>query len=140
LTPQGILILISFLAGWLGEVVVSNQNIYYLLSSIAQGLATVFVLTVTIRLLIVTSILSSRSKKLDIDRFTRIYPSEFAVYIIFVVTITLSLWLLYRNYMCSVLVKLSLAFAIICFIGIINSAFSFIGVIRDAERTDKIVE
>ena len=130
-----ILIIVSFLVGGFGKMINKNQNIYYLLSSISQGLATVFVLIVTMRLLIVTSILPTENKNTAIDKLIRISPSELTFYVFFVVTIALPLWLLYRNYVCSCLVQLSLAFAIICFIGIINSAFSFIGIIRDVRKS-----
>jgi hypothetical protein len=122
-----LLILILALFDLVGEMKICNQNIHYLLSSISQGLATVFALVVTMPMLITALLARNKdnNKRRVLYSLVEMSPHQVALYVFYVITIVLPLWLLYTNCMCPLLIRLSFASAIICLVAVIGAAYSF---------------
>ena len=105
------------------QIECGSQNIHYLLSSISQGLATVFVLIITIPILLASLVApSGRLKKLLRDE---LLPQHLIFYGFFLLTIVFPLWLLYSDNFPSWLIKIGLTSTTICLYGVIEAALAF---------------
>jgi di/tricarboxylate transporter len=101
-----------------------EENIRYLLSSISQGLASVFALVITISLVLTQFFAKDKeiSKKF-LEREFR--PITILYYIFFIFAIIFPLILLAKDRFEPVYIKLSLGSAVICLYGVIEFALGF---------------
>ncbi|MCZ7384867.1 MAG: hypothetical protein O8C63_08995 [Candidatus Methanoperedens sp.] len=122
-----ITVVLLILPTFLPEIVVGTDNIYYLLSSISQGLAAVFALVISISLILTQLVFADMREKKERLRYLELefQPLTVFFYIFFIFSIVFPLWLLALNNFDSLYIKSSLSFATICLYGTIEFALGF---------------
>ncbi len=105
------------------QIKCGSQNIYYLLSSISQGLAAVFVLIITIPILLASLLLTANRVRWFLKG--ELLPQHLIFYGFFLFTIMLLLWLLYYDNFPSFLIRITLISTTICLYGVIEAALAF---------------
>ena len=99
------------------------QNIHYLLASVAQGLATVFVFVVTVHMLLISSL--SKTADLVTVLQDELKGPQIIFYALFVCTIMFCLWLLFSDRYFPYHIRICLGGAAICLYGVIESGCAY---------------
>jgi hypothetical protein len=119
------------------KVVSNPDNIRYLLSSIAQGMATIFALVVTVPMLYFSMMqIAGRSTKTKAAHFIRLElrPLQVISYLLLIVTIIFPLYCLAFNWYHWFMVKFNLGLALFGLYIVFETAFAFK---RKLELTNK---